>query len=145
MYRLQGAEWYSRKDELELIGYQVSNNHHYRAILRLKNCKPQLSDIRYCHWLNPDEQKRFEESEFFKTHEPLPQKKIFEFNRVSQQQEIRHLLERQAKIAHTINKLSREFDSIQDELSKYRSRTVYSVSEEMRREKENRDEANQIS
>ena len=75
MTRLQGQQFKNMKPFLMLLGYQKSNNGHIRAIMKLKTNKQTHigapTKYMYSHWLNPEEEQKFKQSEFYKTHEPL--------------------------------------------------------------------------
>lgn len=74
MKRLQGKEFADMKPQLEMIGYTKSSNGNYCAFMKLKGSKDYSK--KYSHWLTPEEVKRFEESIYFKTTEPLTQEQV---------------------------------------------------------------------
>lgn len=85
MKRLQGREFADMKPQLEMIGYTKSSHGNYCAFMKLKGGNDYTK--KFSHWLNNDEAKQFEESEFFKTHKPLTQEQV---NNIRSKAALRH-------------------------------------------------------
>lgn len=81
MTRLQGKEFQAKKRYLTMLGYQISKGGHIRAIMKLKtDTKTKIGDSTkhmYSHYLNPDEEKVFRASEYFKTHESIENEVLY--------------------------------------------------------------------
>lgn len=79
--RLQGRDWFDLRvnvDDLKVRWFQKSSNGHIKITA--------VKDTRYTrkvwhHWLNEDEQARFESSEYYKSAQLLPPSKKHPFGR----------------------------------------------------------------
>lgn len=64
MQRLQGNKFAEMKPNLKIVSFEKSEKGHIRVNLRLKTAKCRKAT--YFHWLNPTEQKTFENSDYYK-------------------------------------------------------------------------------
>jgi hypothetical protein len=134
MKRLQGKEFADMKPQLEMIGYTKSSHGNYCAIMKVAGSKNYSR--KYSHWLNNDEAKQFEESEFFKTHEPLTQEQVNNLrNPRALRNEVYQILEALNTDAYAIVSAQSRFDSRKKKLFTNYTKAVIVDVYESRKEK----------
>ena len=134
MKRLQGKEFSDMKSKLEMIGYTKSSHGHYYAIMKIAGSEDYSR--KYSHWLNPDEAKRFEESEFFKTHEPLTQEQVNNLrNPKSLKNEVYQILEALNDDLHAVASAKSNFNQRKRKLFANYTKDLIAEVYESRKEK----------
>ena len=115
MIRLQGQEWHSIKNNMTVIGYQKSGSNNIRIITKKNG---DITTIRYFHWLNPEEKKKFEDSEFYKTHNEMTLRELKDENRAHIKANQELLYERRKNIVDRLDFLNTVIDDAQREAKK---------------------------
>lgn len=80
MTRLQGYQFQEMRSKLEILGYQITAAGNIKAIMKRKGSKARIGGSNkylYKHYLNDEEVKRFKQSEYFKTNEPLTDEQVY--------------------------------------------------------------------